>query len=362
MFPDYAGQVAYAEAAQGPHQSQLKASIEAGESILYETTGSRPDVLDIMKSLKEHDYRVTLIRIDLESETLSKLRISQRAKTGGSNVAADRVSARWPRGIENFVKLAAQADETYIYDNSSKQMALTAQINGQTLDVMIADKLPHIIEALRAESFKEKPLTRIERSNISEDNEVTDPFIQTLTLSDVNRLLAVDRRLHLNAQREAFNDVGEGFLRSVVNVFWSGHLLGLFGAATAVGDELVRQDARHRLVNETLQTLNTKNADQLLKAVAFSAEEKNELVQKGQQRSKTQAFFQGFGRNLADFTGIGAIVNGVGQKIHNDWQAIGDERTVVNTQTLFVDKATPLLRRTSLEQRQHAEAAVRNVA
>ena len=160
MFPDYAGQVHYAEAAQGPHQDQLMASIKAGENILYETTGSRPDVLDMMKLLKEHDYRVTLIRVDLASETLSKLRISQRAKTGGSNVAAERISARWPRGIENFVTLAAQADETYIYDNSGDQMVLTAEIKDQSLDVMIPDKLPHIIEALRAGSFKEKHLAR----------------------------------------------------------------------------------------------------------------------------------------------------------------------------------------------------------
>ena len=94
--------------------------LEQGESFVFETVFSDPvgDKLAFLKRAEERGYTVVLCFIGLEGPRLSEERVAMRVLQGGHDVPTEKLRARYPRTMQNFVKAIAELPHVLAFDNS----------------------------------------------------------------------------------------------------------------------------------------------------------------------------------------------------------------------------------------------------
>jgi predicted ABC-type ATPase len=87
-------------------------------TFVTETVFSHPSKLDLVRRARAEGYRVILYHIGLDSEELARARVATRVETGGHDVPADKLNARYARTQRLIPQAASMADLTFVYDNS----------------------------------------------------------------------------------------------------------------------------------------------------------------------------------------------------------------------------------------------------
>ena len=95
--------------------------------------------------------RIGVIYVGLVRPEASIRRVRQRHQRGGHDVPIDRIVARWSRSITMFGRLLPQANEVFVFDNSSTDgPVLIARKNGGQITILHPDRIPEIDAVLRA--------------------------------------------------------------------------------------------------------------------------------------------------------------------------------------------------------------------
>jgi predicted ABC-type ATPase len=106
---------------------RLEQLIKESQSFSFETTLSGLTYLDFIKKAKEKGYGVTFFFVYLNSVNLAVERVAIRVSKGGHSIPGDVIERRYHKGLTNFSRYAAEADDWYIYDNSGSEYELVAK-------------------------------------------------------------------------------------------------------------------------------------------------------------------------------------------------------------------------------------------
>lgn len=86
------------------------------ETVLSDTGGHK---IGFFKECQAAGYRIMVHFIGISSAELSSDRVSIRVSQGGHSVPPSRIASRYPRTLENLVRLFDVANRLSLYDNSS---------------------------------------------------------------------------------------------------------------------------------------------------------------------------------------------------------------------------------------------------
>ena len=109
--------------------------VKEKKSFAFETTLSGLIYLQFIKEAKETGYDVILFFIWLENFQLAKSRVAERVRKGGHNIPEDVIERRYTKGIKNFSTYANEADDWYVYDNSTPDFLLIARNIEKKLEI-----------------------------------------------------------------------------------------------------------------------------------------------------------------------------------------------------------------------------------
>ena len=108
-----------ARLAQTRVREERDRSIEARQSVTYETVLSHESHLQAMRRAVDLGFYVRLIFVTTDDPVINIARIAQRVAKGGHSVPDDRVIARYTRTMTHSLPDAVRiADEAMIWDNS----------------------------------------------------------------------------------------------------------------------------------------------------------------------------------------------------------------------------------------------------
>ena len=106
---------------------RIKYLIAFNKSFSFETTLSGLSYLRLIKEANQKGYGVTFFFVYLNSIELAKNRVALRVSKGGHNIPEDVIERRYNKGLQNFSKYAALADDWYLLDNSGGEYELIAK-------------------------------------------------------------------------------------------------------------------------------------------------------------------------------------------------------------------------------------------
>ena len=109
--------------------------IDKRESFAFETTLSGLSYLKFLREAKLAGYNVTFFYVWLHNFELAINRVANRVSKGGHHIPADVIERRYAKGIENFNKYAALADNWFVYNNSGTSYELVAKFTNGTEEV-----------------------------------------------------------------------------------------------------------------------------------------------------------------------------------------------------------------------------------
>ncbi|MEL7231102.1 MAG: ribonuclease P protein component [Pseudomonadota bacterium] len=92
--------------------------LKQGVSFIRETTGGGREPIRLAEAAQKASYRVELIFIYAERLELLNARVAQRASKGLHNIPIDLQKKRFPRSLENAIKLSELADRIVLMDNT----------------------------------------------------------------------------------------------------------------------------------------------------------------------------------------------------------------------------------------------------
>ena len=94
--------------------------VAQGESFVFETVFSDPQgaKVEFLRDAVGRGYTVVLCFIGLGSAATSDERVAMRVLQGGHDVAPDKITARYPRSLENLRRAIGVLPFVWVYDNS----------------------------------------------------------------------------------------------------------------------------------------------------------------------------------------------------------------------------------------------------
>lgn len=94
--------------------------IEQRESFVFETVFSDPvgEKLGFLRKARAAGYTVVVCFIGLESSEQSDERVAMRVLQGGHDVPSEKVTARYPRTLENLRRAIREMPHVLVFDNS----------------------------------------------------------------------------------------------------------------------------------------------------------------------------------------------------------------------------------------------------
>ncbi|MBR5482480.1 MAG: AAA family ATPase [Alphaproteobacteria bacterium] len=101
-------------------RNRLREKMEKKQTFIYETTASGRTHLKLIEMAKEEGFNIASIFIGLSSAHLSYLRVQQRVRNGGHDVATDDIERRFPNIMKRFPDMLRLSDVSMAFDNSKK--------------------------------------------------------------------------------------------------------------------------------------------------------------------------------------------------------------------------------------------------
>jgi predicted ABC-type ATPase len=119
LAPEALDSVAY-EAAQVA-DSVRRDLLSRGISFCMETVFSDPQGAKVafLREARSQGYVVFLVFIGLDGPELAMARVTQRVESGGHDVPDEKITARFPRALENLRNALGFVDHVFLFDNSS---------------------------------------------------------------------------------------------------------------------------------------------------------------------------------------------------------------------------------------------------
>jgi predicted ABC-type ATPase len=126
----------------------LYASVQAHQTVGVETVLSTPKYQALVLAAKERRFTIRLIYVVLNSVELNIERVRLRVAKGGHNVPKDKIIERRERSLAQLPWFLAQADDGWLFDNSSEKPQLIGMKTKGEIRLE-ASTLPEIVEATR---------------------------------------------------------------------------------------------------------------------------------------------------------------------------------------------------------------------
>ena len=101
--------------------------INENKNFSFETTLSGLAYLKFIRKAKEKGYGITFFFVYLNSFRLAIERVAIRVSKGGHNIPLEVIERRYAKGLRNFSRYAAEANDWYVYDNSGSEYELVAK-------------------------------------------------------------------------------------------------------------------------------------------------------------------------------------------------------------------------------------------
>ncbi len=93
--------------------------IERREDFAFETTLSGRSCANLLKRMRNDNWRIVLFFLWLPGPQYSLQRVRERVLQGGHDIDEQTILRRYPRSLKNFVNIYLPlSDEIYCYDNS----------------------------------------------------------------------------------------------------------------------------------------------------------------------------------------------------------------------------------------------------
>lgn len=117
--------------------TRIDSLIKRGVDFAVETTLSALIYQEIIEKAKQHEYRVSLLFLWLNSIDLAKERVRLRALEGGHSVEDSVIERRYRRGLKNLYSVYIPLfDHIMIFDNSEfKHQLVMAKIKGEPEEI-----------------------------------------------------------------------------------------------------------------------------------------------------------------------------------------------------------------------------------
>ncbi len=98
---------------------EIYANIEKRTDFAFETTLSGRSQINLIKKLKDDGWEIVLFFLWIPDAAFSKKRVRERADHGGHNIPDETIYRRFPRIMQNFIKIYIPlCDKVFCYDNS----------------------------------------------------------------------------------------------------------------------------------------------------------------------------------------------------------------------------------------------------
>ncbi len=104
---------------------EIKQAIAKRKDFAFETTLSGRSYLKLIRELKADGWTVELVYLALPSLELSRHRVAERVRHGGHGVSESDLKRRFPRSLENLLKIFSfEASRTRCFINSGDEPSL----------------------------------------------------------------------------------------------------------------------------------------------------------------------------------------------------------------------------------------------
>ncbi len=90
---------------------------------------SHPSKIDEMREARALGFHFTFYFVGLNDPNINLMRVRQRVLSGGHDVPADRVVARYFRTMALMPEAILLADQSFVFDNSSVSSGPTLQVS-----------------------------------------------------------------------------------------------------------------------------------------------------------------------------------------------------------------------------------------
>jgi len=107
------------------------------KSFSFETVMSHPAKVEEMKSAKKKGYKVYLYFVCIDDPEINISRVEQRVEKGGHPVDSKRIIDRYIKTLNNLYAAIKVADRAYLFDNSSDQQLLIAEVSNGELELKV---------------------------------------------------------------------------------------------------------------------------------------------------------------------------------------------------------------------------------
>jgi len=98
---------------------QIYTNIDKRVDFAFETTLAGRSHINLLKKLRKDGWHIVLFFLWIPDAAFSKSRIRERVKHGGHNIPDDAIHRRFPRIMQNFIKIYIPlCDQVICYDNS----------------------------------------------------------------------------------------------------------------------------------------------------------------------------------------------------------------------------------------------------
>lgn len=127
--------------------AHLDAEIAAGRSVLVETVLSSDKFKHRVSTARQAGFRIVLVYVSVKLPELNIGRVANRRRLGGHGVPSDRVLARRTRSHRMFEWFAREADQVFVFDNSTVSPTAVAFKDRGIWTIRDLDLLPNDLAA-----------------------------------------------------------------------------------------------------------------------------------------------------------------------------------------------------------------------
>ena len=134
--------------------------IDAGRSLVRESTLTSREIVRSAERAKEAGYRLVMVFVAVSSTGMTQGRVAIRVAKGGHDIPDETQARRFPRSFENAPRVARLVDVAYFVDNAGFQHKLVATVSDGTVTFLDPEEASWVEQATKglplAETLKSR--------------------------------------------------------------------------------------------------------------------------------------------------------------------------------------------------------------